>query len=215
MFQSSQSTSRTSVPHTSQSSLFLFELILATAFLALSSVVCIRLYLYARSISRSSAAQTHAIAEAQNIADSWIASDGTLRDALTLYQEALDMTVPDASLPDSALALGAAANPDSDTAEDSAMEFSSDSDAAEDDAFLYYNSSWSCLNGTQDTTILVGADDAGATYTPYYTMVLQLSADEDNPAIKVLSIALYSLQGAAGSTADALYSLEVQQYESD
>lgn len=59
----------------SQSGLFLFELILATAFLALSSVVCIRLYLGAETLSRSSAARTHAVSEAQNIAASWLSHE--------------------------------------------------------------------------------------------------------------------------------------------
>lgn len=64
--------------HTHQlslSGLFLFELILATAFLALSSVVCIRMYLGAETLSRRSAARTHAVSEAQNIAASWLSHE--------------------------------------------------------------------------------------------------------------------------------------------
>lgn len=63
---------KSSHPHISQANLFLFELILAAAFLSLSSVVCIRLYLAAHTLSSRSAARTHAITEAQNAADLWL-----------------------------------------------------------------------------------------------------------------------------------------------
>ncbi len=213
--------------HATQSSLFLFELILATAFLALSSVVCIRLYLYARSISRNSAAQTHAISEAQNIADAFLVSDGSLADALSIYQKTLDMTIPDSNLAGSALALGT---------DDSAPSLVN-SDAS--NAYLYYNSSWSCLNGSQDDAIFSGIYDAGETYTPCYAMELQLSANAEagesasanqftesesaesvpsasvskSLALTTLQITIRSLPGSSTYSGTVLYSLEVQRYE--
>ncbi len=66
---------KSSVPHISQANLFLFELILAAAFLSLSSVVCIQLYLKAHTLSRRSAARTHAVTEAQNAADLWLSGE--------------------------------------------------------------------------------------------------------------------------------------------
>ena len=75
------------VRHFSQSALFLMELILAAAFLSLSSVVCIRLYLYAHTLSAASLAKTQAVRESQNIGSSWLSSDGSLADALSLYLE--------------------------------------------------------------------------------------------------------------------------------
>ncbi len=66
---------KSSVPHISQANLFLFELILAAALLSLSSVVCIQLYLKAHTLSRRSAARTHAVTEAQNAADLWLSGE--------------------------------------------------------------------------------------------------------------------------------------------
>ena len=63
---------KASLPHISQANLLLFELILATVFLSLSSVVCIRLYLKAHTLSSCSADRTHAITEAQNVAELWL-----------------------------------------------------------------------------------------------------------------------------------------------
>ncbi len=62
-------------PHISQANLLLFELILSTAFLSLSSVVCIQLYLKAHTLSSRSAARTHAITESQNIAELWLSGE--------------------------------------------------------------------------------------------------------------------------------------------
>lgn len=66
---------KTTSPHISQANLLLFELILATAFLSLSSVVCIQLYLKAHTLSSRSAARTHAITESQNIAELWLSGE--------------------------------------------------------------------------------------------------------------------------------------------
>lgn len=75
------------VRHLSQASLFLLELIIATAFLSLSSVVCIRLYLYAHTLSENSALKTQALLQVQNLAGAWQSCDGSLSSALHLYEE--------------------------------------------------------------------------------------------------------------------------------
>ncbi len=96
---------KTSIPHISQANLFLFELILATVFLSLSSVVCIQLYLRAHTLSTRSAARTHAITEAQNVAELWLAG-GALPDEIyydedwnTLSPEVFDQNMLDWNAP--------------------------------------------------------------------------------------------------------------------
>ena len=103
------------VRHFSQSALFLMELILAVAFLSLSSVVCIRLYLYAHTLSEASLARTQAVRESQNIGSSWLSSDGSLADTLSLYLETTN-PVEDQMVPEEA-----------------------------DSFVLYYNSDWELL----------------------------------------------------------------------
>lgn len=71
---------------TSRSSLFLIELIIAIFFLALTSAVCVRLYLQAHRLSVRSSDLTHAVQEAQNVAECFIAADGDLTAALSLYE---------------------------------------------------------------------------------------------------------------------------------
>lgn len=108
------------VRHFSQSALFLMELILAAAFLSLSSVVCIRLYLYAHTLSAASLAKTQAVRESQNIGSSWLSSDGSLADTLALYLETTN-PVEDRMVPEEA-----------------------------DSFVLYYNSDWELLPSSQD-----------------------------------------------------------------
>lgn len=108
------------VRHFSQSALFLMELILAAAFLSLSSVVCIRLYLYAHTLSAASLVKTQAVRESQNIGSSWLSSDGSLADTLSLYLETTN-PVEDRMVPEEA-----------------------------DSFVLYYNSDWELLPSSQD-----------------------------------------------------------------
>ena len=96
------------------------ELILAAAFLSLSSVVCIRLYLYAHTLSAASLAKTQAVRESQNIGSSWLSSDGSLADTLALYLETTN-PVEDRMVPEEA-----------------------------DSFVLYYNSAWELLPSSQD-----------------------------------------------------------------
>lgn len=75
------------VTHASQSTLFLIELILSVAFMALSSTVCVRLYLYAHKLSEESAFRTHAVTEVQNIFSAFCAGSSTPDDTLRYYLE--------------------------------------------------------------------------------------------------------------------------------
>ena len=113
------------VRHFSQSALFLMELILAAAFLSLSSVVCIRLYLYAHTLSAASLAKTQAVRESQNIGSSWLSSDGSLADTLSLYLETTN-PVEDRMVPEEA-----------------------------DSLVLYYNSDWELLPSSQDAAFCI------------------------------------------------------------
>lgn len=113
------------VRHFSQSALFLMELILAAAFLSLSSVVCIRLYLYAHTLSAASLAKTQAVRESQNIGSSWLSSDGSLADTLSLYLETTN-PVEDRMVPEEA-----------------------------DSFVLYYNSDWELLPSSQDAAFCI------------------------------------------------------------
>ena len=113
------------VRHFSQSALFLMELILAAAFLSLSSVVCIRLYLYAHTLSAASLAKTQAVRESQNIGSSWLSSDGSLADTLALYLETTN-PVEDRMAPEEA-----------------------------DSFVLYYNSDWELLPSSQDAAFCI------------------------------------------------------------
>lgn len=84
----------------SRSSLFLIELIIAIFFLALTSVVCVRLYLSAHQLSQQSADLTHSVQEAQKISECFIPTEGQLSEALSQFlslegAEALTNAVPE------------------------------------------------------------------------------------------------------------------------
>lgn len=128
------------VKHLSQSALFLLELIIATAYLALSSVVCIRLYLYAHNLSAASAAKTNAIREVQNLAEAWLSSDGSLSSAIFLYQETADNQ--ETAFPDSAGRLPQT----SDTTASAAVAESS---------ILYYDENWEVLPSARDAAFCI------------------------------------------------------------
>ncbi len=121
------------VKHLSQSALLLLELIIATAYLALSSVVCIRLYLYAHSLSAASAAKTNAIREVQNLGEAWLSSDGSLPSAIALYQETAAQTgVPE-----------------------DAARAQTRSAAEGETSLLYYNGDWEVLPSGEDAAFCI------------------------------------------------------------
>ena len=138
------------VRHFSQSALFLMELILAAAFLSLSSVVCIRLYLYAHTLSAASLAKTQAVRESQNIGSSWLSSDGSLADTLALYLETTN-PVEDRMVPEEA-----------------------------DSLVLYYNSDWELLPSSQDTAFCIELSLKKNSGTGISTLLLSASEWKDN-----------------------------------
>lgn len=138
------------VRHFSQSALFLMELILAAAFLSLSSVVCIRLYLYAHTLSAASLARTQAVRESQNIGSSWLSSDGSLADTLALYLETTN-PVEDRMVPEDA-----------------------------DSFVLYYNSDWELLPSSQDAAFCIELSLKKNSGTGISTLLLSASEWKDN-----------------------------------
>lgn len=138
------------VRHFSQSALFLMELILAAAFLSLSSVVCIRLYLYAHTLSAASLARTQAVRESQNIGSSWLSSDGSLADTLALYLETTN-PVEDRMVPEEA-----------------------------DSFVLYYNSDWELLPSSQDAAFCIELSLKKNSGTGISTLLLSASEWKDH-----------------------------------
>ena len=138
------------VRHFSQSALFLMELILAAAFLSLSSVVCIRLYLYAHTLSAASLAKTQAVRESQNIGSSWLSSDGSLADTLALYLETTN-PVEDRMVPEEA-----------------------------DSFVLYYNSDWELLPSSQGAAFCMTVTLQKDSGTGISTLYLTASEWKDN-----------------------------------
>lgn len=138
------------VRHFSQSALFLMELILAAAFLSLSSVVCIRLYLYAHTLSAASLAKTQAVRESQNIGSSWLSSDGSLADTLSLYLETTH-PVEDRMAPEEA-----------------------------DSFVLYYNSDWELLPSSQGAAFCMTVTLQKDSGTGISTLHLTASEWKDN-----------------------------------
>ena len=138
------------VRHFSRSALFLMELILAAAFLSLSSVVCIRLYLYAHNLSEASLAKTQAVRESQNIGSSWLSSDGSLAATLSLYLETTN-PVEDRMVPEEA-----------------------------NTATLYYNRDWAFLPSSQDAAFCMELSLQKDSETGISTLLVSASEWKDN-----------------------------------
>lgn len=62
----------------SRSSLFLMEMIIAILFFSLASAVCIQLFAKSHLLSTQTVNQNHAVIWAQNLAESYLSSDGDL-----------------------------------------------------------------------------------------------------------------------------------------
>lgn len=127
------------------------ELILAAAFLSLSSVVCIRLYLYAHTLSAASLAKTQAVRESQNIGSSWLSSDGSLADTLALYLETTNPVEDDRMVPEEA-----------------------------DSFVLYYNSDWELLPSSQDAAFCIELSLKKNSGTGISTLLLSASEWKNN-----------------------------------
>lgn len=65
--------------HSSKNSLFLMELILSILFFALTAAVCLQLFVKAHVLSQDTINLNHAVTEAQNFAEVFLAGDGSLR----------------------------------------------------------------------------------------------------------------------------------------
>ena len=150
------------------------ELILAAAFLSLSSVVCIRLYLYAHNLSAASLAKTQAVRESQNIGSSWLSSDGSLADTLSLYLETTN-PVEDRMVPEEA-----------------------------DSFVLYYNSDWELLPSpsSQDAAFCMELSLKKNSGTGISTLLLSASEWKDNaPQTSCYSIEFKRYDAASLKTA--------------
>ena len=65
--------------HSSKNSLFLMELILSILFFALTAAVCLQLFVKAHLLSQDTINLNHAVTEAQNFAEVFLAGDGSLK----------------------------------------------------------------------------------------------------------------------------------------
>lgn len=74
----------------SKSALFLMELIIALLFFALASTVCIRLFTKAHLLSKQTVNENHAIIHAQNLAESFLATEGDLSEMKLLFPHAAE-----------------------------------------------------------------------------------------------------------------------------
>ena len=69
----------------SKSSLFLMELIIAILFFSLAGTVCIRLFATSHLLSKQTVDQNHAVIQAQNLAECYLATEGDLMQMKTLF----------------------------------------------------------------------------------------------------------------------------------
>ena len=72
----------------SRSTLFLMELIIAIFFFAITSAVCAQLFAKAHQVSHKTTQLTHAINQAQSIAEAFRSTDGDLESLKELFPEA-------------------------------------------------------------------------------------------------------------------------------
>lgn len=69
----------------SKSALFLMEMIISILFFSLASAVCIQIFAKAHTLSRRTVNQNHAVTQAQNLAECFLALDGDLQQIVELY----------------------------------------------------------------------------------------------------------------------------------
>lgn len=73
----------------SRSSLFLTELLISLLFFSLASAVCIRLFAKSHLISRDTINQNNAIVQAQNLAETWLATEGNMQEINRLLEQGI------------------------------------------------------------------------------------------------------------------------------
>lgn len=71
----------------SRSSLFLMEMIIAIFFFSLTSAVCIQLFARSHLLSQQTVDQNHAVLQAQNLAEGFLATEGDLAQMKKLFPE--------------------------------------------------------------------------------------------------------------------------------
>lgn len=69
----------------SHSTLFLMELIIAILFFSLASTVCIQLFAKSHLLSKQTVNENYAVIHSQNLAESFLATDGDLTKMQTLF----------------------------------------------------------------------------------------------------------------------------------
>lgn len=171
------------------------ELIISTAYMALASVVCVRLYLYAHTMSADSAARTHAMTQAQNMVVSFREGDGTLADAAWKYQEAAEKYP--GVLNEIRTIAGSA-----DASSISQLTFSYDAD--------WYLTGAAGAGTTPEDAMTVSGSAQSADAA--YRMVVSLSDSADTPGMKILKITVSDEQSGSGRS---VYSTEYDEYVPD
>lgn len=71
----------------SRSSLFLMEMIIAILFFSLASAVCIQLFAKSHTLSVKTVNQNHAVIQAQNLAESYLAYEGNMEELAPLFEQ--------------------------------------------------------------------------------------------------------------------------------
>lgn len=83
----------------SRSSLFLMEMIIAILFFSLASAVCIQLFAKSHTLSAKTVNQNHAVIQAQNLAESYLAYEGDVEKMVPLFpQSSFDIAANTLSL---------------------------------------------------------------------------------------------------------------------
>ena len=171
--------------HGSTSSLFLIELIIAAGFLSLTAAACVRLYLYAQEVSEESSDVTHAVNEAQNMAESYLAGDGTLADGIRLYAETAEMSEETAAQMSAEM---------ENATQETAQVLSVAAAAQITETSFGYDENW---------TLISFSETAGCSYV----MTVTLEENPDTAGTSVLHICV-----ARDTEDDVLFELETARY---
>lgn len=179
------------------------ELIISVAYMALASVVCVRLYLYAHSMSTDSSARTHAITQAQNMIVSFQSSDGTLADAADLYHEVAE------EYPGALRQIKDIASSEN-AGNVSSLRFDYDKDwyliAVHD---ISGRSDLSSGSFTSESVSGSGAVGEPVSSDPAYSMIVSLSDSTDTPGMQLLTI---QVQNEQNPSSEAVYATECRNY---
>lgn len=175
--------------HAGRSSLFLIELILAVAYMALASTVCVRLYLYAHNLSTDSAIRTHAITEVQNIFTAFRTGEGTPEDTLRAYLEIADTSLENSDI------LSLFSEEIGDTGREATVS-------------LAYGSGWKLIACGAEGSFSSGSTEGTA---EAFHILLRFRMDPDSPGITVLSA---EVRNSRQNPARDIYTSECRRYNS-